>query len=93
MDERVVERRVDVRDTEDKLALSNLGTERDGGFLLGDLDLLGGLAGHPFVSISIQPQTDLPRTQKADRCAPGHPVRRTHHFDGMGGSLGDGSWR
>ena len=44
MDEGVVERGVDVSDTENELALSNLGPERDGCFLLG-LDLLGCL--HP----------------------------------------------
>ena len=44
MDEGVVEGSVDVGNTEYELALSNLGTKRDGLFLLG-LDLLGGL--HP----------------------------------------------
>ena len=44
MDEGVVERGVDVSDTENELALSNLGPERDGCLLLG-LDLLGCL--HP----------------------------------------------
>ena len=44
VDESVVEGGEDVGDTEDELALSNLGTERNGLFLL-DLDLLGGL--HP----------------------------------------------
>ena len=44
MNESVVEGSINVGDTEDELALSNLGTERDGLFLL-DLDLLGGL--HP----------------------------------------------
>lgn len=44
MDEGVVEGGVDVGNTKDKLALSDLGTERDGGlFLLGGL--LGGLWG------------------------------------------------
>ena len=52
MDESVVEGGVDVCDTEYELALSNLGTERDG-LLLGDLDLLGGL--HPDACQSIHP--------------------------------------
>lgn len=52
MDEGVVEGGVDVCDTEYELALSNLGTERDG-LLLGDLDLLGGL--HPDACQSIHP--------------------------------------
>ena len=52
MDEGVVEGCVDVGDTEDKLALSDLGTERDGLFLRG-LDLLGGL--HPKFHQSIHP--------------------------------------
>ena len=44
MDESVVERGVDVSDTENELALSNLGPESNGCLLLG-LDLLGCL--HP----------------------------------------------
>ena len=55
MDEGVVEGGVDVSDTEDELALSNLGTERDGGFFLG-LGLLGRLQVHPTVSKSIHPK-------------------------------------
>ena len=43
MDEGVVEGREDVRDAEDELALSDLGTELDGSVLLGGLNLLGGL--------------------------------------------------
>ena len=56
MDEGVVEGCVDVGDTEDKLALSDLGTERDGLFLRG-LDLLGGL--HPNSRQSIHPNCML----------------------------------
>lgn len=52
MDESVVEGGVDVGDTEDELALSDLGTERNG-LLLGYLDLLGGL--HPDPRQSIHP--------------------------------------
>ena len=43
MDEGVVEGRENVRDAEDELALSDLGTELDGSVLLGSLNLLGGL--------------------------------------------------
>lgn len=42
VDERVVERSVDVCNAEHELALCDLRTERDGGFFLGDL-LLGRL--------------------------------------------------
>ena len=52
MDEGVVEGGEDVGNTEDFLALSDLGTERDGLFLRG-LDLLGGL--HPKFRQSIHP--------------------------------------
>ena len=52
MDEGIVERGVDVGNTENELALSNLGTERDGVFLSGSFGLLGGLL-HPDVSIFI----------------------------------------
>ena len=56
MDKGVVERGVDVSDTENELALSNLGTERNG--LLGLLsDLLGGL--HPNSRQSIHPNCML----------------------------------
>ena len=43
MNEGVVERGVDVGNTEDKLSLSNLRTERNGVFVFGDLDFLGRL--------------------------------------------------
>ena len=43
VDERVVERGVDVGNTEDELALADLGAKRDGGFLGSGLGLLGGL--------------------------------------------------
>lgn len=49
MNESIVERGVDVGNTENKLALSHLGTERDSVLLSGCLGLLGGLL-HPFVS-------------------------------------------
>lgn len=55
MNERVVERGIDVRDTKDELALSDLGTERNDLFLLG-LDLLGGL--HPKFRQAIHPVAD-----------------------------------
>lgn len=55
MNERVVERGIDVRDTKDELALSDLGTERNDLFLLG-LDLLGGL--HPKFRQVIHPVAD-----------------------------------
>ena len=42
MDKGVVERGIDVGDAENELSLSDLRTERDGGFFLGDL-LLGRL--------------------------------------------------
>lgn len=71
MDERVVERGEDVGNTEDELALSNLGTERDGGFFLGDLDLLRGLEVHPIVSTSIQPKFTPPRARHACLRVPG----------------------
>ena len=61
MDESVVEGGVDVRNTEDKLALSNLGTERYGGFFL--LSLLGGL--HPVVSDAIQPKIQRIKASQA----------------------------
>lgn len=51
MDEGVVEGGVDVGNTEDELALVDLGAERDGVFGGGDLGLLGGLqVVHPPVS-------------------------------------------
>ena len=56
MDESVVERGVDVSDTEDELALSNLGTESSRLGLSG-LDLLGGL--HPDSRQSIHPNCML----------------------------------
>lgn len=43
MDESVVEGGKDVSDTENELSLSDLGAERNGVFLLGCLDFLGGL--------------------------------------------------
>ena len=43
MDEGVIERGEDVGNTEDSLALSNLGTERDGGILLGGFNFFGRL--------------------------------------------------
>ena len=52
MDESVIEGCVDASNTEDKLALSDLRTKRDGLFLRG-LDLLGGL--HPKFRQSIHP--------------------------------------
>ena len=58
MDEGVVERRIDMRNTEDELALSNLGTERNGGVFLRGLGLLRRLQVHPKVSSSIQPDFD-----------------------------------
>ena len=42
MDEGIVERGIDVGNTENELSLSDLRSERDSGFFLGDL-LLGGL--------------------------------------------------
>lgn len=51
MDEGVVERGVDVGNTEDELALADLGAERDGVLFLHDL-LLGGL--HPIAELAIQ---------------------------------------
>ena len=56
MDESVVERGVDVSDTEDELALSNLRTESSRLGLCG-LDLLGGL--HPNSRQSIHPNCML----------------------------------
>lgn len=55
MDEGVVERGIDVSDTEHQLALSNLGTEGNGDFFLGDLDFLGRLQVHPAISKPIHP--------------------------------------
>lgn len=43
MNEGIVERGVDVRNTEYQLSLSNLGTELDGSFFLWGLDFLGRL--------------------------------------------------
>lgn len=43
MDEGVVEGGIDVSDTPDELALSNLRTERDGGLFLGCFNFLGRL--------------------------------------------------
>lgn len=58
MDEGVVERGVDMSDTEDELALRDLGSERDGFLSSSDLGLLGGLFGlHPFVRAHIQHKT------------------------------------
>lgn len=55
MDEGVVERGVDVGNTENELALCDLGAERDGFLSSSDLGLLGGLFGlHPLVRIHIQ---------------------------------------
>ena len=53
MDKSVVERGVDVSDTEDELALSNLGAERNGLLLLLRLSLLRRL--HPEVCQAIHP--------------------------------------
>lgn len=54
MDEGVVEGGVDVGNTEDELALADLGAERDGVLLGSSLGLLGGLCVHPLVRLSIQ---------------------------------------
>jgi hypothetical protein len=43
VDEGVVEGGEDVSDTKDEGTLSDLRTQRDGGFFLGDLHFLGGL--------------------------------------------------
>ena len=68
MDEGVVERGVDVSDTENELALSDLRTEGSG--LLGhDLLLLGGL--HPE---SRQPIHPVPHTK--DHLRPRHSDKR-----------------
>ena len=45
MHESIVEAREDVRDSEDKLALCDLGTKRDSVFFFGCLDFLGRLWG------------------------------------------------
>ena len=44
MNKSIIERSVDVRNAEDKLALCDLWTEGDGVFFLGCLDFFGGLA-------------------------------------------------
>ena len=56
VDEGVVEGGIDVGNTENELALSDLGAERDG-FLNGNLGLLGGLLVHPLVRLHIQHKT------------------------------------
>ena len=65
MNEGVVEGGVDVSDTENELALSNLGTESDR-LLLGDLDLLGGL--HPNFHQFIHPNNTTFPSQNIDCC-------------------------
>ena len=75
MDEGVVEGGVDVSDTENELALSNLGTEGNG-LLLGDLDLLGGL--HPNSRQSIHPES-ASYTPQCHSHIVQKPTVNTHH--------------
>ena len=90
MDERVVERRVDVRHSKHQLALSNLGTERNGRFLLRGLDFLRGLkcirwSEHPSSLID----TASRRQTSRDVCTMlKHSVRTI--FGGLQGGLDDG---
>jgi hypothetical protein len=60
MDEGVVEGGVDVGNTKDKLALADLGAERDSGFLDGSSGLLGSLTIHPLVRHCIQHRARSP---------------------------------
>lgn len=57
MDERVVKRSVDARNTEHELAFSNLRAECDGLLLGGDFDLLGGLHNVTSISCLMHPST------------------------------------
>ena len=64
MNKGVVERRVDVCHAKDKLAIRDLGAERNGRLLLGCLNFLGGLSGYiqtsalPSISIhAFSPKT------------------------------------
>ena len=90
MDEGVVERREDVRDTEDELALRNLGAERDGVFLLGRLNLLGGL--HPMVSLPIHPK-GVRFAARREHQRVGSAWRDAHHCDELVGCLEGGCLR
>ena len=65
MDESVVEGCVDASNTEDKLALSDLGAEGDS-FGLSGSGLLGRLH-HPFVSNAIHPNSGLYEILRAVR--------------------------
>ncbi len=73
MDEGIVERCINVGNAKHEFTLSNLGTERDGGFILGGFTLLGRLNQqrvHPVVSYSIHhitPIMDKPAVFHADR--------------------------
>lgn len=51
VDESIIEAGIEVRNAEHELALSNLGTERDGSLLLGRLSLLWCLQARSYVSV------------------------------------------
>jgi hypothetical protein len=61
MNEGVVERGVNVCNTEDKLSLSNLRTERNSVFVFGDLDFLGRLY---IQRLARNPPPEQTKTQK-----------------------------
>ena len=85
VDKGIVEGRENVGDTEDKLALSNLGTERDGVLLLLNLDFFGGLQ-HLQVSFPIHRfSTNFATESWIDHHSCSNTRDSTHHLDEFGG--------
>ena len=80
MNEGVVEGREDVRNTEDELALRNLGAERDGFGGGGDLGLLGGLWVSSDRQSSHPPQNASRFASSRMPTAPWDHNKATHHL-------------
>jgi hypothetical protein len=86
MDESVIERGVNVCNTEDKLSLSNLRTERNGVIFFGDLGFLRSLCiqkvslqSTSITSQNCETMLKLMAYNTTGRCTESY----THHFDGL----------